>query len=135
MLGSLTVWFFVTYMLAAPATGWLGDHLPRKPLIVICALLISGVNVLTGFVHDFDTLLWRHAALGIGEASFGIFAPALLSDFYPEEQRNRVLTIFYTAIPVGAALGYLIAEIIGSRVRLAHAVLRQRRPRLSGRDP
>lgn len=113
LLGSLTFWFFITYMLAAPATGWLGDHVPRKPLIVTCALLISGVNVLTGSVHAFSSLLWRHAALGIGEASFGIFAPALLADFYPEEQRNRVLTIFYTAIPVGAAIGFLLGEIVG----------------------
>jgi MFS transporter, Spinster family, sphingosine-1-phosphate transporter len=114
-LGSLTLWFFVTYMFAAPATGWLGDHFPRKPLIVGCAVLISLVNVLTGYVHAFDSLLFRHAILGIGEASFGIFAPALLADFYPEEDRNRILTIFYTAIPVGAAIGVLTGEIVGPR--------------------
>ncbi len=113
-IGSLTFYFFFTYMFAAPLTGWLGDRLARKPLIVGCALLISGVNVLTGTVHAFDSLLLRHAVLGIGEASLGIYAPALLSDFYPAEDRNRVLTIFYTAIPVGAALGYLIGEIVGA---------------------
>jgi MFS family permease len=113
-LGSLTFWFFLTYMCAAPATGWLGDRFPRKPLIVGCALLISAVNVLTGTVHAFDSLLLRHAVLGIGEASFGIYAPALLSDFYPEDDRNRILTIFYTAIPVGAALGYLVGELVGA---------------------
>jgi MFS family permease len=114
-IGSLTFWFFLTYMLAAPATGWLGDHFPRKPLIVVCALLISAINVLTGTVHTFDSLIVRHAILGIGEASLGIFAPALLADFFPEAQRNRILTIFYTAIPVGAALGYLIGETVGSK--------------------
>jgi predicted MFS family arabinose efflux permease len=114
-LGSLTFVFFLTYMCSAPLTGWLGDHFPRKPLIVACALLISAVNVLTGLVHDFDSLLLRHAVLGIGEASFGIYAPSLLADFYPEKDRNRVLTIFYTAIPVGAALGYLIGEVVGAR--------------------
>jgi MFS family permease len=114
-LGSLTFWFFLTYMCAAPLTGWLGDRLPRKPLIVACALLISAVNILTGLVHSFDSLLLRHAVLGIGEASLGIYAPALLADFYPEPERNRILTIFYTAIPVGAALGYLVGEIVGSR--------------------
>ena len=114
-IGSITFWFFLTYMLSAPLTGWLGDHVPRKPLIVACALLISGVNILTGTVHAFDSLIFRHAILGIGEASLGIYAPALLADFYPEEQRNRILTIFYTAIPVGAALGYLIGELIGSK--------------------
>ena len=114
-IGSITFWFFLTYMLSAPLTGWLGDHFPRKPLIVICAIAISLVNLLTGTVHVFDSLLFRHAILGIGEASFGIYAPVMLSDYYPEEQRNRVLTLFYTAIPVGAAIGYLLGEIVGSR--------------------
>jgi MFS family permease len=114
-LGSLTFWFFLTYMLAAPCTGWLGDRFPRKPLIVGCAVLISLINILTGTVHTFDSLLLRHAVLGIGEASLGIYAPALLADFYPEEDRNRVLTIFYTAIFVGAALGYLVGELVGAR--------------------
>jgi len=114
-IGSLTFWFFFAYMLAAPLTGWLGDFLPRKPLIVGAALLISVVNIVTGTVHSFDSLLIRHTVLGLGEASLGVFAPALLCDFYPEEDRNRILTIFYIAIPVGAALGYLIAETVGAR--------------------
>jgi MFS transporter, Spinster family, sphingosine-1-phosphate transporter len=114
-IGSITFWFFLTYMFAAPLTGWLGDRFPRKPLIILCALAISVVNILTGTVHAFDALLFRHAVLGIGEAGLGIYAPALLADFYPEGERNRVLTIFYTAIPVGAALGYLIGELVGSR--------------------
>jgi len=114
-LGSLTFWFFFTYMVAAPLTGWLGDLLPRKPLIVGCALLISGVNLFTGTVHAFGALLLRHAALGIGEAALGIYAPAMLADYYPAEERNRVLTIFYVAIPVGAALGYLVGEVAGAK--------------------
>ena len=114
-IGSLTLWFMLAYMAASPITGWLGDRFPRKPMIVAAALFWGSVNLLTAFVHDYDSLNLRHAALGIGEASFGIFAPALLSDFYPEDQRNRVLTIFNIAIPVGAALGYLIGGTVGER--------------------
>jgi len=114
-IGSITFYFFLTYMLSAPFTGWLGDHLPRKPLLVFCAVAISAVNILTGTVHVFNSLLVRHAVLGVGEASLGIYAPALLSDFYPEDQRNRILTIFYTAIPVGAAIGVLMGETVGAR--------------------
>ncbi len=113
LIGSLTFWFMVAYMLTAPVTGWLGDRFPRKPMIVIAALFWSGINFFTAYVHSFDSLNIRHAALGIGEASFGIFAPALLSDFYPDDQRNRVLTIFNVAIPVGAALGYLVGGTVG----------------------
>jgi len=112
-IGSLTFWFMLAYMLTSPITGWLGDRFPRKPMIVIAALFWSGINFLTATVHSYDSLNLRHAALGVGEASFGIFAPAILADFYPEDQRNRVLTIFNVAIPVGAALGYLIGGTIG----------------------
>ncbi len=112
-IGSLTLWFMVAYMAASPVTGWLGDRFPRKPMIVVAALFWGSVNLLTATVHSYGSLNLRHAALGIGEASFGIFAPALLSDFYPPAQRNRVLTIFNIAIPVGAALGYLIGGTVG----------------------
>jgi len=106
-IGSLTVWFFVAYVLSSPLTGWLGDKFPRKPMIVIAALGIAAMNFWTASVHSYVSLNLRHAALGIGEASFGIFAPALLADFYAEDRRNAALTVFNVAIPVGAALGYL----------------------------
>ena len=112
-IGSLTLWFMLAYMLTSPITGWLGDRFPRKPMIVVAALFWSAINFFTASVNSYDSLNLRHAALGIGEASFGIFAPALLADFYPPEQRNRVLTIFNIAIPVGAALGYLVGGVVG----------------------
>jgi MFS transporter, Spinster family, sphingosine-1-phosphate transporter len=112
-VGALTFWFFLTYMCAAPLTGWLGDRYPRKPLIVLAALFWSASNLFTATVHSYFVLAVRHAALGIGEASFSIYAPALLADFYPPEQRNRVLTLFYTAIPVGAAAGYALGGSLG----------------------
>ena len=114
-VGALTFWFFVTYMCAAPLTGWLGDHFPRKPLIVISALLMSGMNLFTATVHSYFALNVRHAALGIAEASFSVYAPALLADFFEPDQRNRVLTIFYTAIPVGAAFGFALGGALGGR--------------------
>jgi MFS transporter, Spinster family, sphingosine-1-phosphate transporter len=112
-VGTLTSAFFLTYMLIAPLTGWMGDRFPRKPLIVAGALIWSAATLLTATVHSYQTLLIRHAAVGIGEATFSIFAPALLADFYPEEERNRVLSIFYVTIPVGGALGYLLGGELG----------------------
>ncbi len=112
-IGSLAFFFLLTYMCASPITGWLGDHFPRKPMIVIAAIFWSTINLLTAYVHSFGELNFRHAALGIGEATFGIFAPAVLADFYPEDQRNRVLTIFNIAVPVGAAIGFLTGGYVG----------------------
>ena len=112
-IGFVTTVFFVTYMLAAPFTGWLGDRFPRKPLIIMGALLWSAATLYTAAVHSYETLLIRHAIVGIGEATFSIYAPALLSDFYPERDRNRILSIFYATIPVGGALGYITGGVLG----------------------
>src|ERR1700761_483615 len=105
-IGSLTLWFIVADVWVAPITGWRGDIFPRKPMIVVAALGIAAMNFLTAHVHGYGELNFRHAALGVGEACFGIFAPALLADFYPESKRNKVMTIFNIALPVGAAAGY-----------------------------
>jgi len=113
-MGALTTAMFFVYMLAAPLTGWLGDRFSRKPLIVAGAILWSLATLTTAWVHDYQTLYFRHAIVGIGEASFSIFAPAVIADFYPEKDRNRVLSTFYVAIPVGAALGYLAGGQMGT---------------------
>jgi MFS family permease len=112
-IGELTTAFFVVYMLTAPLTGWMGDRFRRKPLIVAGALLWSALTLTTGLVHSYRELYVRHALVGIGEASFGIFAPAVIADYFPETARNRVLSWFYIAIPVGAALGYAIGGVLG----------------------
>jgi len=113
-MGALTTAMFIVYMLAAPLTGWMGDRYRRKPLIIAGAVLWSLATLSTAWVHSYWTLYFRHAIVGIGEASFGIFAPAVIADFYPERDRNRILSIFYTAIPVGAALGYMAGGQMGS---------------------
>jgi MFS transporter, Spinster family, sphingosine-1-phosphate transporter len=113
-MGALTTALFVTYMLVAPMTGWLGDRFSRKPLIIAGAILWSLATLATAWVHDYWTLYLRHALVGVGEATFGIFAPAVLADFYSEPDRNRILSIFYTAIPVGAALGYVAGGQLGT---------------------
>jgi MFS family permease len=113
-MGLLTTALFIVYMVAAPLTGWLGDHFRRKPLIIAGAVLWSLATLGSAWVHSYWTLFARHALVGLGEATFGIFAPAVLADFYPERDRNRILSIFYLAIPVGAALGYLAGGELGS---------------------
>jgi len=101
--------------LTAPFTGWLGDCFRRKPLIVAGATLWSLATLFTFWVHNYWSLYFRHALVGVGEATFGIFAPSILSDFFPARDRNRILSFFYLAIPVGAALGYLVGGQLGSR--------------------
>ena len=113
--GFLTTAFFLVYMITAPVFGVLADRFQRKRLIIGGALLWSAATLLTAVTYNFKELLVRHALVGIGEASFVAIAPAFLSDLFPEQRRGRVLALFYMAIPVGTALGYVIGGILGPR--------------------
>ncbi|HKF23741.1 MAG TPA: MFS transporter [Candidatus Angelobacter sp.] len=107
-IGVLTGAFFFTYMFAAPLIGWLGDRFPRKNLIVIGIFIWSGFTFLTWFVHDYNELLFRHAIVGIGEASYATIAPTLIADLFPPLKRGRMLSIFFLGLPVGSAAGYFV---------------------------
>lgn len=113
--GFLTTAFFLVYMITAPVFGVLADRFQRKRLIIGGALVWSAATLLTAVTFNFKELLVRHALVGIGEASFVAIAPAFLSDLFPEQRRGRVLALFYMAIPVGTALGYVIGGILGPR--------------------
>jgi MFS family permease len=58
-------------------------------------------------------LLVRHTLVGIGEATFVTIAPTFVADLFPERQRGRIFGVFYLAIPVGTAAGYLLGGWLG----------------------
>jgi len=112
--GFLTTVFFIFYMFAAPFMGPLGNRFSRKAVIIAGAMVWSGATLLTAVTHNFEGLLIRHTLVGIGEASFVILSPTFVADMFPENQRGRVMGVFYLAIPVGTALGYVLGAYMGA---------------------
>ena len=113
--GLLTTAFFFCYMVTAPFVGWLADRYPRRLIMCVGALLWSAATLLTAVTHNFTELMIRHTLVGVGEATFVAIAPSFLADLHPENRRARVLSVFYLAIPVGTALGYLLGGAAGAR--------------------
>jgi MFS family permease len=107
-VGYLTSAFLGFYMIAAPFVGPLADRYSRKLIIVLGALFWSGLTLLTAVTHTYTELLIRHTLVGIGEATFVTIAPTFVADLFSEEVRGRILGVFYLAIPVGSAAGYLL---------------------------
>src|SRR5713226_949616 len=114
-VGYLTSAFLLFYMVAAPFTGPLADRYSRKVIIVLGAIFWSGLTLLTAVTHTYRELLVRHTLVGIGEATFVTIAPTFVADLFPEEKRGRILGVFYLAIPVGTALGYVLGGNLGTR--------------------
>jgi MFS family permease len=110
-LGLLMSGFLIVYMVAAPVFGAIGDRGSRVRPIAIGVLIWSIATGLSGVARNYLQLLAARAVVGIGEAAYGTLAPALLSDYFPRASRGRVLAVFSMAIPVGAALGYVVGGL------------------------
>ena len=106
--GVLASGFIVIYTLAAPVFGGLGDTRSRPRLIAIGVFGWSLATALGGLAWSFASLLVARALVGVGEAAYGTVAPSLLADYYPRSHRGRAFSVFYAAIPIGSALGYIV---------------------------
>lgn len=105
--------FVVVYMVASPVFGSLADRFPRRGVIAAGVALWSLATAAAAWATGFWTFLAARALVGVGEAAYATLSPAMLSDYYPPTQRNRVLTWFYAAIPVGAAIGFGLGGWLG----------------------
>ena len=111
-IGFLTSAFLLCYMFAAPFVGPLADRYSRKLIISIGAIFWSGLTLFTAVTHNYAELLVRHTLVGIGEATFVTIAPTFVADLFSESKRGRILGVFYLAIPVGSAAGYLLGSYL-----------------------
>lgn len=112
-LGLLGSAFMICYMLAAPLFGRLGDRTNRARLAAGGLAVWSLATMLSGMATSYRLLLGARALVGVGEASFGTVSPGLISDYFPRERRGRMLSLFFLAIPVGSALGYILGGQLG----------------------
>ena len=113
-VGRINTIFMLGYFVTSPIFGYLGDRASRKWLIATGIFIWSLGTVLTGFATSFILFLSYRVLVGVGEASYATISPSLISDTFPSERRNNALTIFYVAIPVGSALGYILGGKIAA---------------------
>jgi MFS family permease len=111
-LGFIGSGFIIIYTLMSPVFGALGDRRARPPLIALGVTIWSIATTLAGFARGFTSLFIARSTVGVGEAAYGTIAPALLADAFPFEKRGRVLGLFFAAIPVGSAAGYIIGGLV-----------------------
>lgn len=114
-IGWVTTAFMLGYFVTSPIFGWLGDRYPRKGLIAAGVLVWSAATVLSGLAPTYGTMVAARIAVGIGEASYATLSPTIIDDVTTPATKNRMLAIFYVAIPVGSALGFIVGGFLEHR--------------------
>jgi len=109
LLGGLA--FAVLYAVAGiPIARW-ADTGSRRNVIALAVAVWSGLTAACGTARSFLELGLYRIGVGIGEAGGSAPSHALISDYFPPEQRARALAILSMGIHVGIFIGL----VAGSR--------------------
>jgi MFS family permease len=109
------------YFLFSPIFGYLGDRFDRRILMGAGLLAWSGATLFTGYTGAFLPFFIARVLVGVGEASFGTIVPGYLKGRIKDTVTlNSAFSIFYCAIPVGAALGFFLGGKISAAYSWRH---------------
>lgn len=120
-LGYIGSAFTIVYTLLSPLYGYLADRRARTGLISSGIAIWSIATAAAGLAQNYWQMLIARAAVGIGEASYATISPGFLSDYFDRSKRGLAFGIFFTAVPLGQAFGYILAgklsppEVLGWR--------------------
>jgi MFS family permease len=113
--GLVQTMFLVSYVIASPFAGYFGDRIPRKYMIAAGVMVWSLATIASGMATTYSQLLIARAFIGVGEAGYATVAPSLISDLFPRGWRGKMMSVFYAAIPIGGALGFIVGGAVAAR--------------------
>eukprot|EP01060_Flectonema_neradi_P034296 TRINITY_DN596_c4_g1_i2.p1 TRINITY_DN596_c4_g1~~TRINITY_DN596_c4_g1_i2.p1 ORF type:complete len:512 (+),score=55.26 TRINITY_DN596_c4_g1_i2:80-1615(+) len=110
--GLLASLFTVGLTVASPISA----HAVRlyHPFLIIGVgqLIFSAALLAAGFSENYEMLLVCRTMVGVAEPSFIVVAPAMIDLIAPESHRGLWLALFYMAISVGSAGGFLLGMLV-----------------------
>lgn len=114
--GLLHTLFLLSFTLAAPLVGYLGDrsNIKRKYMIIGSSLVWFASVLGASFVESnaFALFLILRCVFGAASAFYECVALPIVSDLFPRDEtsRRRAFFLFYLGPPVGVGLGFLTAN-------------------------
>ena len=105
-------------VLLLPA-GRLADSGRRTAIVALVVLVWSACSVFSGLATSFALFFVTRILLGAAGQLYNPPASSLLADYYPSRTRSKAYGLeragYYTGLPVGVALGGVLAEALGWR--------------------
>ncbi len=111
-VGFISSAFLGVYTIATLPLGFLADRVKRKNIIACTVGAWSLATALTALAGNFTTLFLSRMALGIGEAGYYPAGTALMSDYFKQSSRARVMSMW----SAGSLIGLMIGFILGGQI-------------------
>ncbi len=102
---------YLTFALIQPLTGWISDHIGRKPMFVLGLLLLIAAALMFPFATSYSVFVSIIIVLKIGNALLYPSLPAAAADMSPDRFRGTGLSAYRFFRDAGVFGGPLIAGI------------------------
>jgi AAHS family 4-hydroxybenzoate transporter-like MFS transporter len=100
----------------AATFGPLADRFGRKTLLIAATLLISVFTILTALATSVPALMTFRVLAGLGLGGATPCFIALTSEYAPARRRATLVTLMWSAFPLGGMLGGLLNSYLVARI-------------------
>lgn len=104
--------FIIGYLLFSPIFSLLVKRCNKILLIFIGLSIWSGFNILNSFFNNIILFIVFRSFIGVGEASYGTIVPPLIDKLSNNKIRSLMLSLYFLAMPLGFALGFIISGFL-----------------------
>ena len=111
-IGYLSSAFVLLFTFSVVPFGLLTDRIKRKDVIAVAVGIWSLATSFTVLANSFTTLFLSRTVLGVGEAGYSPSSQALLSDYFRQSRRGRVMGWWAISGQVGLLIGILLGGVI-----------------------
>jgi MFS family permease len=115
--------FALLYSTLAIPLAMLADRTSRSWVITVSLAIWSGFTALCGIAGSFTQMFLFRLGVGIGEAGGVAPSYALITDYFPQQERARALSVYSLGIPLGSAGGVLLGGYIAATVEWRSAFI------------
>lgn len=118
-IGLLQSAFIVGICFASPVFATL-SHSYNTFSIILSGMIVWTVSaVISGsayFVNSYELLLFGRVLSGVGEAAFLCCTSPWIATNAPSVSKSKWLAVFFSAMPIGTALGYVYSSVIAATI-------------------
>ncbi len=90
--------------------GGLADRIGRRPIIILCLLIMAAGMIAAAFAHDVVSLSAYRLATGLGIGGMLASVNAIVAEYSNNKRRHLCVTIMAAGFPIGAVAGGAVAS-------------------------
>jgi sugar porter (SP) family MFS transporter len=112
--GAIVAGLLLGAMIGAACAGRLADHLGRRRLIIIAAVVFTAGSLLAAFAPTVWVLIAARFVIGLGVGSAALVVPLYLSEIAPTEARGAIASLNQLMVVCGILAAFIVNAILAS---------------------